>query len=920
MTTLSRPAMVAFNRGIISPRALARVDLKRTEMSAQQQKNWMPRTLGSMALRAGLAYIGNGVSGKRAVYLPFIRGFADTALMEFTGTLFRPWVVDTVNRTAALITRVSVASAIANPTFIIDLSSWTNSSETGATVVWDPSGINGSAKFTGTGFNRAILDQTVVVAGGDIGKRHAVRIVVEQGTIRFRIGSTVGGDEYLTETTLGIGQHSLAFTPAGNFTVWFASDLSYPVFLDSCTIEGPGILSIPTTIGSADAPIIRWGQSVDVVFIATAGYPQFKVERRAVDSWSWVQFQSLDGPFRVQNTDPITITPSALSGLVTLTASRPIFYIGHIGALFRLRSVGQTVIQTLAGADQWSDPVEVSGVSESRNLTVNTTGTWVATVRLQRSVGAIGAWEDVAGETTAANWTNHVFNDTFDNDLIFYRVGIKVGEYTSGTVAATLFASNGGINGIVQVTAFSGPTVVAGVVVKTLGGILASDTWWEGLWSTYRGFPSAVDEPYEGRLSWAGKDFSVQSVSDAYASYDDTIEGDSGPIIRSIGTGPMDTVNWVLGLQRLLFGGDCREYSIRSSSLDEPLTPSNWNLKSMGTHGSGKVPAVRLDSDAIYVQKSTTRVMRLSFNPSYFSGIDYSAADLTKICPELGDAGFVRLSIQRMPDTRVHCVRGDGTAAVLVFDPLEEVQCWVELETDGFIEDVVVLPGIEEDLVFYAVLREPGAYSAQHTLELMAMESECRGPFSKNPALNKQADCFTVFSVGGGAPTTHITGIPTFLNGQQVVCWGDGVDLGGAARTTFLVTAGAIDVPIAISNAVTGLYYEAPYQSTKLAYGGQNQGTALGVRKEVKDLAIIAGVMHSQGLRYGPDFDSLDDLPGKEDAGDIDFDFVWQAYDHDPIEFNGEMTTDSRICLLAQAPRPCELLGIVPGVVTADVT
>ena len=69
------------------------------------------------------------------------------------------------------------------------------------------------------------------------------------------------------------------------------------------------------------------------------------------------------------------------------------------------------------------------------------------------------------------------------------------------------------------------------VVVETRAEVLkhfgnsnvATTSWAEGAWSNYRGWPSAVAF-YEGRLWWAGKDKIYASVSDAFSSFDDTIE------------------------------------------------------------------------------------------------------------------------------------------------------------------------------------------------------------------------------------------------------------------------------------------------------------------------------------------------------------------------------------------------------------
>jgi len=83
---------------------------------------------------------------------------------------------------------------------------------------------------------------------------------------------------------------------------------------------------------------------------------------------------------------------------------------------------------------------------------------------------------------------------------------------------------------------------------------------------------------------------------------------------------------------------------------------------------------------------------------------------------------------------RVHAVLSDGTVALMVRDSAEDVKCWVNVETDGDVEDVVVLPGVTEDRVFYRVRRVLDGLTVRYH-ERWALESEARGG-----ALNKMAD------------------------------------------------------------------------------------------------------------------------------------------------------------------------------------
>src|SRR5882762_9666556 len=123
-------ALYAFNRGVVSKLALARTDLKRTALSAEVMTNWMPRVLGSMMLRPGLGFLGDTRSDLKAKMIEFVFSLTDKALVELTDLNMRVWISD------ALVTRVSVGTAVTNGTFAVDLTGWTNNDEAGATSSW----------------------------------------------------------------------------------------------------------------------------------------------------------------------------------------------------------------------------------------------------------------------------------------------------------------------------------------------------------------------------------------------------------------------------------------------------------------------------------------------------------------------------------------------------------------------------------------------------------------------------------------------------------------------------------------------------------------------------------------------------------------------------------------------------------------
>ena len=987
-----------FNRGIVSPLALARTDLEKTGLAAETMTNWVPRVLGSMMLRPGGKYLGSSYSDAAARYIPFIFSIDDVALIEVTNALVRVWVDD------AVITRGSVSTTISNGDFS-SLTNWTDADESGGTSELFASR---ALKLTGNGSNAAIRRQLVSVSAADGGDEHAVKVIVERGPVNFMIGSFKGGDDYFSETELEAGVHSLAFTPDDDFYIQFKNVNKYSVLVDSCTIESSGAMTITAPWSTTDFDLIRYDQSGDILFIASTKQ-QYKIERRTTRSWSVVKYYSTDGPWLDENITETTITPSAISGDITLTATDPIFdQILHEGALFRISSSGQSVTGSVTAENQFTNTIRVFGTGSNRIFTITRSGTWVATVTLQRSLtSTTGPWEDVTTYTTNATIT---YDDSFDNQTAWYRIGVKTGGFTSGTVALTLSYAIGSVDGIVRLwnsndewttrtsaadndwlgvawspelslfaavsstgvgnrvmtspdgitwtsrtsatdtswravvwspslalfaavsitgasnrvmtssdgitwttrtsaadndwhaiawspslalfaavsdtgagnrvmtstngTAWTSRTSAAdnswraicwspelalfaavsitgtgnrvmtspdgitwtsrtsaadnewraiawspelalfaavsssgtgnrvmtspdgitwtsrtsaadnnwygiawspelsifsavsitgtgnrvmtspdgitwtsrtsaadnswaaicwsselslfatvsytgtgnrvmttygnqtakATVLTELGDVIATDSWAEGAWSNYRDWPSAVAFS-EGRLWWSGFNGVWGSVSDDYYNYSDSVEGDSGAIDRTVGSGAVDSINWMMALQRLILGTEGAELVCKSSSFDEPLTPTAFSLRTASTQGSATVSPAALDRTGIYVQRGGTRLMELSID---IRDGEYGSIDLTSLNPEICRPKIVRTAIQRQPDTRIHCVRSDGKVAILVFDSVENVKAWCLYETDGAVEDVAVLPGIEgesEDHVYYHIKR-----------------------------------------------------------------------------------------------------------------------------------------------------------------------------------------------------------------------
>ncbi|HJQ60827.1 MAG TPA: hypothetical protein VJ890_28240, partial [Vineibacter sp.] len=586
----------------------------------------------------------------------------------------------------------------------------------------------------------------------------------------------------------------------------------------------------------------------------------------------------------------------------------PFFKPAHVGALFRLFANTQVSTVGLAREDTYTTVIRVFGnTAAERTVNVVITGTWSGTIFLERSFdGEDSGFNGFAQYTVNTTTTVDL---TVPNTTMWVRLGFRPGGYTSGVAVATLGYTGGGRFGIARGLQYVSSTQLTAEILRPMPTTSLTEDWREGMWSDNRGWPSAVAF-YEGRLWWFGKNAIWGSVSDAYDSFDEEFEGDAGPLNRTIGSGPVDNINWALPLQRLLIGTDGAELSIRSSSFDEPLTPTQFSIKDAGTNGSDRLPAVKVDQRAFFVQAGGTRLIQILFDPN---ASDYQAREADVLVPEIGEPGIAALAAQRQPETRVHFVRLDGTAALMIFNPVEDVSPFVEIETtgaSGFIEDVCVLPGRPENKVYYVVRRSIGGQTVRY-IEKMASWAQSQGATD-----TRLSDSHVVYS---GAATATVTGL-SHLEGEAVVVWADGVcpwDEAGDAPRLFTVSGGQITIPTAASFVVAGLPYEARYKSAKLAYASMG-GTALGQKKKLNYVGLSLFRTHPRGLEYGGDFATMDRLKQVRDGATIDVDGIIDQADEDMSEVAGDWDNDPRLCLKAQAPLPCTVRAVVADVLTSD--
>ena len=573
-------------------------------------------------------------------------------------------------------------------------------------------------------------EKRVIVS--DTGTEHSLDIEVERGPITLRVGSTQRDDDYIGETVLGTGYHNLAFTPSGNFWITLQSNALIDRIVRSVTIGDSGTVEIQTPWVAGNLDSIRYDQSADVVYVDCEGVRPQKIERRGTGrSWSVVDYAPVNGPFLSTASSSAKLSSANYFGNTTMASDRPFFRPGHVGGLIRIFHEGQKGVWRLGALNAKTDPITVTGISDTgttsgtsdRAVTVGVAGTGVYQTTIERSFdGEDRGFKPLPidfGTAADTGSRSLSFTDNDDNVKVWYRV--RLSAYTSGAPVVAIGYPGGGVTGIARVTDYNSNTSVGVEILSRFSDTAGSDNWQEGYWSGARNFPTSV-ALHGGRLAHAEGGTMFLTVSDDFENYDDAVEGDAGPIVRTLGSGPVDNIYWLVSLARLIMGTTGAEIQLKSSSLDEPVTPTNSAATTISTRGSANLRAVKLDNKAIHVQRSGSRLFMIGLGASAQSFGDFEGVELTLLAPDLLDAGVVSIAVQRMPDTRLHCVLADGTVGILTYEPNEEVICWQEWQTSGFVERAMVLPGLAEDAVYYHIRRLFGSGNDEYTKVLLSFD------------------------------------------------------------------------------------------------------------------------------------------------------------------------------------------------------
>lgn len=451
---------------------------------------------------------------------------------------------------------------------------------------------------------------------------------------------------------------------------------------------------IVSPYSSAQVPDIKFVNSADTTYIVHKSVPPQKLIRNAPTNWTINTTNFDPPPFRDENTSTTTITATATTGVVGLTSTA--------SGTFNILQVGGHVM--LTGPDERAGNIDAGDefigtvVADNEDeITYTIEGTWVGTITLQRSYDQGATWIDVTGYTE-----NVAYQITNYKDDVYWRIGFKTGDRTSGNADVTI--AKVGSYGYVQITDYIDSTTISGIVQKELPSTNATTRWSESSWSPYRGYPQTVTF-YEQRLVFGGNEAEPQklwgSQVDNYENFEVGINNNDSWAYQLASTN-INKIKWLVPGEVLYVGTLGAEWKFGSRTI--PTTPSYVEAKRQTTWGSDATQALIAGNMVFFVQRGSTILRTMTYD---YRNENWQSFDLSKKAEYLLQSGVKTIAYTTRPEAMLWIVNNDGvlvpvTLQVNIDKPIYAFQEYI---TQGCYDDISVISGADRDEVWVSVKR-----------------------------------------------------------------------------------------------------------------------------------------------------------------------------------------------------------------------
>ena len=630
-------------------------------------------------------------------------------------------------------------------------------------------------------------------------------------------------------------------------------DLYIRFYLDGGVVESsPGVpYEIVSPYTSAQVAALEYAQSADVIYITHPDHPPYKLARTSALSWTITAVTFAWPPFNDENVGTTTLTASAVTGNITLTASASLFVSADVGSYFKISEVSASKY------NQWT-----TGVSYSSGDIVYYLG----------NIYQSG--------TTAAAGSRPPIHTT--------------GAESDGAVTWT-FLHDGA--GYAQVTAYTSATLVNATVVKRLPAtaLTGSTRWSEGAWSARRGYPHAVTF-YEDRLWFAGSASKPQtlwaSVSGDYENHKYGTNDDDA-LNYTINTQDMNTIEWLAPTKVLAIGTANGEFTLSATQISDPVTPTNVKITPQTTFGSATdVKPLRVGSVILFLQRAGRKLREYAYQ---FDTDSFVAPNMNVLADHITESGVLELAYQQEPSQIVWAPRTDGVLTGMTYGRTEEVVGWHRHTIGGgVVESAVTIPHWDGDQdVLWLIVRRTIDGSSVRYVEYVEKYMTDEYAFF--------VDCGLTYD---GSPVTAISGLD-HLEGEEVAVLVD-----GAVHPNRTVASGAINLQLAGSVVNVGLPYTATIRTMPIDIA-TNAGTSFIDEKRAHKI-VMQLYQTGPGLWYGPTVAEMDEYAVRSSRDAMDNPVPLFTGFTEALPWPSGSERGPQLMIQHRLPLPCTVVALIP--------
>jgi len=745
--TYASPIITSVNSGELSPRMAARVDFDRYKNGAARARNVILLPTGGFTRAPGSRFI-NAIKDETKVgrMLPFRFSQTDAYMIEMAENAVRFY------RRQARIDAANVTSSITNGTFAANITNW---SDVGAgTPTWD-SGGGGRLALPAVTSVYSAAEQSVATSTTSVEHVIQFQIIGDLGgKVRVVVGSASNTANLFPETELGIGYHTIAFTPvASPYYLGFRNYLNEIMYIDNVSVIDNAPVELVHDYSESELQDLRILQTADVLYLYHPDNPTRKIERRGDRVWSIVTVPWQDGPYNDQNENfDVTLTQliknpdfsdairywtdvSSTDANVDYDGSQKIVVLTSGDDSNEDAAIEQQVTTGASGSEVFVLHFRFLGENSGAIRHILQIGTTAGATDVLAATSYEQGWQSIKITSSQATFFIRLRRPPrggADQPLVaggvggcyLYRQDSRLLEL-SGTEGSVTCAAYGftpfaltDVGRSIRftwpgkepawgiITAFSSSSsVTVRLRRKAPYASVPTENWQLGSWSETNGY-ATVATLFQSRQVVANSELKPNTLwftqsgdlenlrPDSFLAAVSTTEDDDA-LTYIIASEEVNSISWMAGQRKLLIGTAGGEFVAESQGA--AITATDISITQHADVFCAQAAPVATESAIVFLEGSGMQVHDLGFQLEQDA---FVSADLTILADHMLSSPAQEIVMQRRPLQSVWARRDDGRLGVLGYNRRQDIVGWTHRIMGGafstglpVVESIAVIPG-----------------------------------------------------------------------------------------------------------------------------------------------------------------------------------------------------------------------------------